>query len=186
MTWSGFLLDISAQNMGEGLHEVRLAGNKYQQIGDADTRHLAIERAVDRLFFRRIDQRSAALVVGSRDLDVLVVTVFKPPVDKFELLFEIRMEGRDRLFDRCQQDRRADLLKHGSLVLPLLRTDEIALEAANSLLSRTYRLPASRAFRKTESIDEELVAVDMELPVLALLGLGVHIGVRQEVGGRRG
>ena len=75
------------------------------------------------------------------------------------------MESRERFFDRCQQDRRADLLKTAALFFQRSGRMRSASKLRNSLLSRTYTLPASRAFRK-QSIDEELVPVNIELPVL--------------------
>ena len=47
----GFLFHVTAQNMGEGAQKFRLLGDEPQQVGDADARQLAVERAVDGLFF---------------------------------------------------------------------------------------------------------------------------------------
>jgi hypothetical protein len=126
----GFLLHVTAQNMGEGAEKSSLFSPEPQEVGDADTRQLAVERAVDRLLFTGIDQRPASLVPAAGDLDVLVVAVLDPPVDPLELVFELRVEGGECLFDRRQQNRRADLAQDCVLVLPTLRADQVVLEAA--------------------------------------------------------
>jgi hypothetical protein len=126
----GFLFHVAAQNMGEGLHKFRLLGDEPQQVGDADARQLAVERTIDGFFFRGKDKRPAALVPTASDLDVLVVAILNPLVDTLELLFELRMEGGERFFDRHHQNRRADLAQHCFLVLPPLGADQVILAAA--------------------------------------------------------
>jgi hypothetical protein len=37
------------------------------------------------------------IVSGACDLDVLVVSILNPPIDAFELVFELRMKGSERL-----------------------------------------------------------------------------------------
>jgi hypothetical protein len=54
---------------------------------------------------------------------VLVVAILDPPVDALELVCEFCMEGGQRLFDRCQQNRRADLTQNRVLVLPTFGAD---------------------------------------------------------------
>ena len=109
-----------------------------------------------------------------RRREPLVVAVLDPTVDPFELAFELRMEGGKRLFDRRQQNRRADLLKDGVLVLPTLRSYQVVLEAAELVAVADIDV-ASFKGPPQQAIEQELVAVDIEPPVLALPGLGIHI-----------
>jgi hypothetical protein len=61
--------------MGEDAEKSSLFSPEPQEVGDADTRQLAVERTIDRLLFTGIDQRPASLVPAAGDLDVLVVAV---------------------------------------------------------------------------------------------------------------
>ena len=105
---------------------------------------------------------------------MLVVAVLDPPIDALELLFKFRMEGGERLFDGCQQGRRADLAQDGILVLPALGTDEIVFEAAKLVALADLDVAGFEGLPQ-QAIYQKLVAVDIELPVPALGGLGVHV-----------
>jgi hypothetical protein len=66
------MFDVAVEDVGERPEKLRSAGDEPQQLGDADTGQLAVERAVSRLLRARVDQLPALFVGPSGDLDVPV------------------------------------------------------------------------------------------------------------------
>ena len=98
----GLLFHVTAQDVSKRAQEASLFGNELQEIGNANTRQMAIERTIDGLLFRGIDQRPAALIAGAGDFDVFVLAVLDAPIDALVLFFQFCVQGGERFLDRRQ------------------------------------------------------------------------------------
>ena len=105
-----------------------------------------------------------------------IVAAFDAPVDPLELDLQFGVEGSESLFDRRQQNRRANFAQYCVLVLPPLAADQVVLEAAKFVAVPDIDIACLKGFPQ-QAIDQELVPVDFEPSVFALLGIGVHIAL---------
>ena len=108
---------------------------------------------------------------------MLVLAILDPPVHAVELGVELLAEGRQRLFDRCEQDGRPDLAQHRVLSFPALGADQVVFETTEVVAVPDIYVARLQGIAQ-QAVDQELVAIDLELFVLALPGRRVHIALQ--------
>ena len=82
------MLHITIQDMAEGPQESGVFIDEPQQVGNADARQLAIERAVDGFLLAWILKGPALFLTPATDLDVLVDSIGNALIDGLDLRFE--------------------------------------------------------------------------------------------------
>ena len=95
--------------MAERAEIAGVRGDKPQQLGNADPRQLAVERAIDWLLRFGILQRPATLLGGPGDFDVGVQAVSDALIDGGELGVQTCVERLQRVLNRGQQQGSTDL-----------------------------------------------------------------------------
>lgn len=161
------MLDVAVEHMGKSPQEARHSRNESQQIGNAGAGQLAVERAADGFFSRRVDQFPTSLFGTAGDLDVFVCTVGNTLIDLCKSSFHRFTERAQRVLNRGYEEGCANLLQDGLVLLPARVADQVIFEAAKLIAILDEQVSCFQGVPQ-QSIDEKLVTIDLQSLALIL------------------
>ena len=158
----GSNLDIPVEHMTERTKIAGVRGDKpQQQLGNANPRQLAVERAVDWLLRFGILQPPATLL-GPGDLNVGVQARSDTVIDGGELGIQTCMERLQRVLNRGQQQGAPISRNTASLSCHRASLIKSSSKRRNSVLSPTKTFPASNV--ADQAIHQEFVPIHVHSP----------------------